>query len=138
MKNAKEFFDSVASTRDYWKKRNWYYYKKTEDYHKALVPEGLRVLEIGSGAGFLPEFVPEAITSDVLPCPGARLGLDAYAFVLTEDDFWTAFGTPVAIAAGMTAIAVPLGAVLAFLMVRTDVPAKGVLEPLLLVPIKDS
>src|SRR5712671_6883161 len=57
--------------------------------------------------------------------PGAKLGLDAYEFVLSEEDFWTAFFTTVAIAAGMTAIAVPLGAVLAFLMVRTDVPARG-------------
>jgi iron(III) transport system permease protein len=67
--------------------------------------------------------------------PGAKLGLDAYTFVLGEEDFWTAFFTTVAIAAGMTAIAVPLGAVLAFLMVRTDVPARGLLEPLILVPI---
>src|SRR5882762_7236468 len=67
--------------------------------------------------------------------PGAKLGLDAYEFVLSEEDFWTAFFTTVAIAAGMTVIAVPLGAVLAFLMVRTDVPARGLLEPLILVPI---
>ena len=67
--------------------------------------------------------------------PGAKLGLDAYEFVLSEEDFWTAFFTTAAIAAGMTVIAVPLGAVLAFLMVRTDVPARGLLEPLILVPI---
>src|SRR3982074_2178583 len=67
--------------------------------------------------------------------PGAKLGLDAYEFVLSEEDFWTAFFTTIAIAAGMTVIAVPLGAVLAFLMVRTDVPARGLLEPLILVPI---
>src|SRR6266850_5880437 len=67
--------------------------------------------------------------------PAAKLGLGAYEFVLTEDDFWTAFVTTVAIAAGMTAIAVPLGAVLAFLMVRTDVPGRDWLEPVLLVPI---
>src|ERR1700730_2568524 len=67
--------------------------------------------------------------------PGAKLGLDAYEFVLSEEGFWTAFFTMVAIAAGMTAFAVPPGAVLAFLMVRTDVPARGLLEPLILVPI---
>src|SRR5712675_371342 len=67
--------------------------------------------------------------------PGAKLGLEAYEFVLSEEDFWTAFFTTIAIAAGMTVIAVPLGAVLAFLMVRTDVPARGLLEPLILVPI---
>ncbi len=67
--------------------------------------------------------------------PAAKLGLDAYQFVLTEDDFWTAFFTTVTIAAGMTAIAVPLGAALAFLMVRTDVPGRAIIEPLILVPI---
>jgi iron(III) transport system permease protein len=67
--------------------------------------------------------------------PAAKLGLDAYEFVLTQDDFWTAFFTTIAIGAGMTAIAVPLGAVLAFLMVRTDVPGRALLEPLILVPI---
>ena len=35
----------------------------------------------------------------------------------------------------MTAIAVPVGGVLAFLVVRTDLPGKRVLEPVLLVPI---
>jgi iron(III) transport system permease protein len=67
--------------------------------------------------------------------PAAKLSLDAYEFVLSQDDFWTAFVTTIAIGAGMTAIAVPLGAVLAFLMVRTDVPGRSVLEALILVPI---
>ncbi len=35
----------------------------------------------------------------------------------------------------MAAIAVPLGALLAFLMVRTDVPGRKYLEPLILIPI---
>jgi len=35
----------------------------------------------------------------------------------------------------MAAIAVPLGALLAFLMVRTDVPGRRYLEPLILIPI---
>ena len=39
------------------------------------------------------------------------------------------------LAAGMTLIAVPLGAVLAFLMVRTDVPGRHWLEPVILIPI---
>ena len=39
------------------------------------------------------------------------------------------------IAGGMAAIAVPLGALLAFLMVRTDVPGRNYLEPLILIPI---
>src|SRR5471030_596030 len=65
----------------------------------------------------------------------ARLSLSAYSFVFAESDFWQAFWTSLAICIGMTAIAVPLGALLAFLMVRTDVPARRYLEPLILIPI---
>jgi iron(III) transport system permease protein len=65
----------------------------------------------------------------------ARFSLDAYDFVFADDDFWNAFVTTILVAGGMTAIAVPLGAMLAFLMVRTDVPFRGALEPMLLVPI---
>jgi iron(III) transport system permease protein len=67
--------------------------------------------------------------------PGAALSLDAYAFVFSDDDFWDALRTTFLVAGGMAAIAVPFGAVLAFLMVRTDVPGRVWLEPLILVPI---
>jgi iron(III) transport system permease protein len=67
--------------------------------------------------------------------PAARLTLNAYAFVLGDPEFWTAFGTTVLLAGGMTVIAVPLGAGLAFLMARTDVPGRAWLEPVILIPI---
>jgi iron(III) transport system permease protein len=67
--------------------------------------------------------------------PSAQLGLDAYQFVFTEDDFWTALWTTLALCSGMAVIAVPLGAVLAFLMVRTDLPGRRWLEPLILIPV---
>jgi len=67
--------------------------------------------------------------------PSAALSLDAYEFVFTEDDFWNAFWTTLILGGGMTAIAVPCGAVLAFLMVRTDVPGRNWLEPVILIPI---
>jgi len=67
--------------------------------------------------------------------PIARLSLSSYEFILGEPDFARAFLTTLALAAGMTAIAVPLGGVLAFLVVRTDLPAKSLIEPALLVPI---
>lgn len=67
--------------------------------------------------------------------PSAKAGFLAYSFVFGDDDFWQAFWTTIAIASGMAAIAVPLGALLAFIMVRTDVPGKRYLEPLLLIPI---
>ncbi len=67
--------------------------------------------------------------------PTAQLSIAAYEFVLADGDFWAAFVTTVLLAAGMTAIAVPLGAGLAFLMARTDVPGRHWLEPVILVPI---
>lgn len=44
----------------------------------AAVPEGPGgVLELGSGAGFLEEFIPGLITSDVMPCEGVARVVDA-------------------------------------------------------------
>src|SRR5881394_1709758 len=62
------------------------------------------------------------------------LGLEAYEFIFADPDFWQALVNSVLIAAGMTLIAVPLGAVLAFIMERTDFPGKRWIEPMLLVP----
>ncbi|MGE5170648.1 MAG: ABC transporter permease [Rudaea sp.] len=63
-----------------------------------------------------------------------KVGIDAYAFIFADPDFWIAARNSLLIAAGMTLIAVPLGAALAFVMERTDFPGKRVIEPLLLVP----
>ncbi|HEY1328780.1 MAG TPA: iron ABC transporter permease [Casimicrobiaceae bacterium] len=62
------------------------------------------------------------------------VGLDAYAFIFHDPDFWQAFLNSVLIASGMTLIAVPLGGLLAFVMERTDLPGKRWVEPLILVP----
>jgi iron(III) transport system permease protein len=67
--------------------------------------------------------------------PAARLTLGAYAFVLADPEFWTAFGTTLLLGGGMTVIAVPLGAGLAFVMARTDVPGRAWLEPVIMIPI---
>ncbi|HSV18999.1 MAG TPA: iron ABC transporter permease [Casimicrobiaceae bacterium] len=61
-------------------------------------------------------------------------GLDAYAFIFADPDFWQAFLNSVLIASGMTLIAVPLGGLLAFVMERTNLPGKRWVEPLILVP----
>ncbi len=61
-------------------------------------------------------------------------GLDAYRFVFDDSDFWHAFLNSGVLAIGMTLIAVPLGAMLAFVMERTDLPGKRFLEPIILVP----
>ena len=63
-----------------------------------------------------------------------QVGLDAYAFIFADPDFWTALTNSLLIAAGMTLIAVPLGGILAFVMERTDFPGKRLIEPLILVP----
>ena len=67
--------------------------------------------------------------------PSAKLSLSAYEYVLSDPDFRKAFVTTATIAFGITAIAVPVGGMLAFLMVRTDLPGRGFLEPLLLIPL---
>jgi SAM-dependent methyltransferase len=55
--------------------------KVYEDWYRMLagaVPAGPgSVLELGSGAGFLSEFIPGLITSDVFPCPGVQRVIDA-------------------------------------------------------------
>lgn len=66
--------------------------------------------------------------------PRTHLTLDAYRFILEDDDFWEALRTSLFLAVGMTVIAVPIGVVLAFLVVRTDVPGRAWLEPLVIIP----
>jgi iron(III) transport system permease protein len=67
--------------------------------------------------------------------PAARPALSAYRYVLWDGDFHRAFVTSLAIALGMAGISVPLGSLLAFLLVRTDLPGRGWLEPVVLIPI---
>ncbi|MBV6321012.1 ABC transporter permease [Duganella violaceipulchra] len=67
--------------------------------------------------------------------PVKELGLDAYRFIFDDPDFTVAFRNAFLLAAGLTAIAVPLGGMLAFLMIRTDLPGRGFIAPMLLVPI---
>src|SRR5512138_3374630 len=67
--------------------------------------------------------------------PTAKLSTSAFAFVLADSDFLRAFATTATVAAGMAGIAVPLGSAIAFLLVRTDLPGRRWLEPIVLVPI---
>jgi len=66
--------------------------------------------------------------------PTKQVGIGAYEFVFADSDFWKALGNSLVISTGMTLIAVPLGAMLAFVMERTDLPGKRWFEPLILVP----
>ena len=67
--------------------------------------------------------------------PSAKLSTSAFRFVLADSDFHRALGTTALVAAGMAVISVPLGSAIAFLLVRTDLPGRRWLEPLVLVPI---
>lgn len=62
-------------------------------------------------------------------------GPGAFEFIFADSDFWDSFENSVVIAGAMALIAVPLGGILAFLVVRTDLPGRNWIEPLLLVPV---
>lgn len=64
-----------------------------------------------------------------------HLSLRAFQFVFEDPKFYAAFGNSLLVAVGMTVIAVPIGALLAFLLVRTDLPAVRWVEPLILAPM---
>jgi len=64
-----------------------------------------------------------------------KVGGGAFQFIFADSDFWDAFENSLVIAASMALIAVPLGGILAFLMVRTDLPGRQWIEPLLLIPV---
>lgn len=51
--SLQNYFDSIAPKRDYWKKKNSYYYNYIEKFIKLLIPPNRTVLEIGCGTGDL-------------------------------------------------------------------------------------
>jgi iron(III) transport system permease protein len=67
--------------------------------------------------------------------PANTFSLDAFRFVFDDPDFYVAFKNSAFIALGMALIAVPFGGVLAFLLVRCDLPGSRWLEPLVLIPV---
>ncbi len=77
----------------------------------------------------------QSFLSEAFFSPTAGFSLEAYRYVLADSGFHSAFGTSLLVSFGMTLISVPLGSLLAFLLVRTDLPGKNGLEPWLLVPI---
>ena len=51
--DVRAFFEAVAATRDKWKAKNAYFYGEHYKYMKFLIPEGKRVLDLGSSTGQL-------------------------------------------------------------------------------------
>ena len=49
------------------------------------LPERKRVLELGSGAGFMAEYCPDLITSEILETPGVRIVADACQLPFQND-----------------------------------------------------
>lgn len=67
--------------------------------------------------------------------PAKEWSLEAFGFIFTDPDFYLALKSGFILACGLVVIAIPLGGILAFLMVRTDLPGRRIIEPLILVPI---
>src|SRR6201993_3390420 len=99
-------------------------------------PRGL-VVTLTALAIFLPLFLIfyQSFLSAPFFMPVKEFSFDSYRFIFDDPDFTMAFKNAFILAAGLTAIAVPLGGMLAFLMIRTDLPGRGWIAPLLLVPI---
>src|SRR5262249_11961169 len=101
--------------------------------------ESWRTGVAGTAALFILAPVALVIYQSFLSAPfysaRAKLGISSYAFVLTDTDFWWALAHSLSLSASMVVIAVPLGALLAFLTTRTDVPGKRWLEPAILLPL---
>ncbi|MGZ5659675.1 MAG: ABC transporter permease [Caldimonas sp.] len=64
-----------------------------------------------------------------------KVGTGAFEFIFADSDFWDSLENSLIIATAMVVIAVPLGGILAFMMVRTDLPGRTWIEPLLLIPV---
>src|SRR5450830_1878705 len=66
--------------------------------------------------------------------PVKTLTVDYYRFIFDDWDFRQAFVNGCSLACGLSLIAVRLGGMLSFLMVRTHLPGRGWIAPMLLVP----
>jgi iron(III) transport system permease protein len=99
-------------------------------------PRGLVVL-LAAIAIFLPLLLIfyQSFLSAPFFMPVKNFSLEPYRFIFADTDFQQAFVNGFILAAGLAAIALPLGGMLAFLMVRTDLPGRNWITPLLLVPV---
>ncbi|HTH98400.1 MAG TPA: iron ABC transporter permease [Stellaceae bacterium] len=66
---------------------------------------------------------------------GTHFSLESFGFVMEDPDFWSALRNSLLLGVIMVAVAVPVGAMLAFIMMRTDLPGRSWIEPILLLPL---
>lgn len=66
---------------------------------------------------------------------GTHFSLESFGFVVEDPDFWSALRNSLLLGMIMVAVAVPVGATLAFVMMRTDLPGRSWIEPVLLLPL---
>lgn len=76
----------------------------------------------------------QAFSDQPLYVPTRQLTLDNFTRVLTSGVFWSVVGTTVVFALLTTVLAVAIGTALAILVERTDLPLRGVLSSLVVVP----
>lgn len=77
----------------------------------------------------------QSFLTDAFFSARARPTAGSYSFVLGDPGFWDALKNTVILSVGMVVIAVPLGSLLAFLMVRTDMPGRKWIEPAIFLPL---
>ena len=102
----------------------------------AVPPRGVVVL-ITALAIYVPLsfIIIQSFLSAPFFSPSKVFSLDAFRFIFADSDFYKALKSGFILAFGLAAIAIPLGGMLAFLMIRTDLPGRRWIEPLILVPI---
>ena len=96
--DLKDFFRRTATSRNRWKKRNRFYHKSLEKYFAFIIPEGMRVLEVGCGLGDLLhstkpsyglgiDFAPEYIDAARTRYPDLHFELDDAEELKLEGSF---------------------------------------------------
>lgn len=103
---------------------------RNESWRSGVV--GLTALFILAPVGLI---LWQSFLTDAFFNARAKLTASTYAFVLSDPGFRDALVNTLILSAGMVLIAVPLGALLAFLMVRTDLPGRRWIEPAIFLPL---
>ena len=69
-KHVREHYDRAASNRDKWISRNSYFHDEDSRFTRFLVPEGLKILDLGCGTGHLLENLKPSVGIGIDISPG--------------------------------------------------------------------